>query len=208
QGKWYNLSTHFPWVGMRTAKLGSAHIEYLRGINNPLAIKIGTSITADQLLQLIETLNPENEPGRITLISRFGAQQIGACLPPLIKAVEQSGQTVLWSCDPMHGNTRITKTGLKTRDIEAIHEELKLAFQIHKENQSQLSAVHLEISGNNITECTGGLCQLTDAMLESNYQSLLDPRLNRAQSLEISLFIIQEILKKVDYSLYLASTGD
>ena len=207
QDKWYNLSTHFPWVGMRTAKPGSAHIEYLRGISNPLAIKIGPSISADELLQLIETLNPEKESGRITLISRFGAQQISTCLPPLIKAVEQSEQTVLWSCDPMHGNTRITKTGLKTRDIEAIHEELKLAFQIHQENQSQLGAVHLEISGNNITECTGGLCQLTDAMLDSDYQSLLDPRLSRAQSLEISLLIIREVSKKVDSSLYLASTG-
>jgi len=206
QGNWYNLSTHFPWVGMRTAKTNSAHIEYLRGISNPVAVKVGPGMKADELLQLIATLNPLREQGKITLISRFGVNNISQSLPTLIKAINHSTQPVLWSCDPMHGNTRITNNGLKTRSIEAIKQELKLAFQLHQNNQSHLGAVHLEISGDNITECSGGHCQLTDSMLAMNYQSLLDPRLNRAQSLELSLFIIHEISKQEGSSLYLANS--
>jgi len=208
QGSWYNLSTHFPWVGMRTAKINSAHIEYLRGINNPVAIKVGPSIEASELVALIDKLDPLKEPGKITLISRFGADKINHCLPVLIGAVKQSGHQVLWSCDPMHGNTRLTDSGLKTRDIEAINQELRLAFHVHAINQSHLGAVHLEVSGDNITECAGGLCRLTDEALESNYQSLVDPRLSKAQALEISLFTIKEITKKIAPSISLASTGD
>ena len=187
--RWYNLSTHFPWIGMRTAQVDGAHVEFFRGVANPLAIKIGPAMTAEWLQELIERLNPGNEPGRLTLIARFGANEIERRLPPLIQAVRATGSTVLWSCDPMHGNTETTATGLKTRRFDNILREVELAFQIHREMGSYLGGVHFELTGDNVTECTGGARGLTDADLARAYQSQVDPRLNYEQALELALRI-------------------
>jgi len=191
QDKWYNLSTHFPWIGMRTAKANSGQVEYLRGIENPIAIKVGPDIEASELLDLIKILNPQKEQGKITLITRFGANNIQRCLPTLIKYIQQSAQPVLWCSDPMHGNSRVTESNHKTRDIADIHQELNLAYDIHQQHQSILGAVHLEVSGEEVTECCGGLGKISEQQLDNNYQSLLDPRLNRFQSLETVLLLIK-----------------
>lgn len=186
---WYNLSTHFPWIGMRTANLDGAHIEYMRGISNPIAVKIGPTMTREWLTDLVEILNPHNEPGRLTLIHRFGARQISELLPPLIETVKKTGKIVLWSCDPMHGNTRTTKAGIKTRSFEDILHELTQAFTIHKNMQSYLGGVHIELTGENVTECTGGVGGLQEEDLGRAYKSLVDPRLNYEQALEIAMLI-------------------
>ena len=187
--RWYNLSTHFPWIGMRTAQVDGAHVEYFRGVANPLAIKIGPAMTPEWLQELIDRLNPTNEPGRLALIARFGAGEIEERLPPLIQAVRATGSTVLWSCDPMHGNTETTATGLKTRRFDKILREVELAFQIHREMGSYLGGVHFELTGDNVTECTGGARGLTDADLARAYQSQVDPRLNYEQALELAMRI-------------------
>lgn len=191
QQQWYNLSTHFPWVGMRTAQLDSAHIEYLRGIANPIAVKIGPDMTPMWLIELIDKLNPNNEPGRLTLIHRMGATQVEKCLPPLIRAVQATGKTVLWCCDPMHGNTQITETGIKTRHVNDILQELHSSFIVHKQLNSYLGGVHFELTGDNVTECLGGADQLTVDDLAQQYTSLVDPRLNYQQSLEIAMRIVE-----------------
>jgi len=205
QGNWYNLSTHFPWVGARTAKPNTAQVEYLRGISNPVAIKISPTMEPQLLTQLIDKLNPQAELGKITLIPRFGLKHIQQLLPQFIETINQSGQPVLWSCDPMHGNTRSTSKGIKTRDVAAIKHELALSFDIHRQYNSNLGAVHLEVSGENVTECCGGFCQMTDQMLTSNYQSLVDPRLNSTQAMEIALFIKDQIASETKANVYLAS---
>ncbi|HUO81838.1 MAG TPA: 3-deoxy-7-phosphoheptulonate synthase class II [Gammaproteobacteria bacterium] len=187
--RWYNLSTHFPWIGMRTAQLEGAHIEYFRGIANPIGVKIGPAMTGEWLQQLVHVLNPNNEPGRLTLIHRFGAKSIDDCLPPLIEAVRATGALVLWSCDPMHGNTEITATGIKTRRFENILSELEAAFRIHHEKGSHLGGVHFELTGENVTECTGGARGLTDGDLNRAYLSQVDPRLNYEQALELAMRI-------------------
>ena len=193
QDSWYNLSTHFPWIGMRTAQANSGQVEYLRGIDNPIAIKVGPDIEVSDLLELIATLNPQQESGKITLITRFGAEHIQRCLPALIIAIEKSKHPVLWCSDPMHGNSRMTRGRHKTRDITKIHKELCLAFDIHQQHQSILGAVHLEVSGEDVTECCGGLGKIEEDMLSDNYQSLLDPRLNRFQSLETVLLMTKTV---------------
>ncbi len=190
---WYNLSTHFPWIGNRTRQVDGAHVEYFRGIANPIGVKIGPSITVDELLALIEILNPENEPGRLTLIHRFGVQKIEACLPPLIKAVQKKNKVVLWCCDPMHGNNEITRNGIKTRNFDNILSELQLAFQIHRKSGSHLGGVHFELTGDNVTECIGGARGLTEADLIKAYKSRVDPRLNYEQSLEMAMLISREM---------------
>ncbi len=187
--RWYNLSTHFPWIGMRTTDLNGAHIEYFRGISNPIAIKIGSNMSAEWLQGLIQTLNPNNEPGRLTLIHRFGAKEIADRLPPLLKAVKATGGTVLWSCDPMHGNTEVTGSGLKTRRFENILSELESAFEIHTAFGSHLGGIHIELTGENVTECTGGARGLTEADLQRAYKSQVDPRLNYEQALELAMRI-------------------
>jgi len=187
--RWYNLSTHFPWIGMRTADVDGAHVEYFRGVANPMAVKIGPGMTAEWLQELIARLNPGNEPGRLMLIHRFGAREIETRLPPLIQAVRATGSTVLWSCDPMHGNTETTSTGMKTRRFDNILREVELAFQIHGELGSYLGGVHFELTGDNVTECTGGARGLTDADLARAYQSQVDPRLNYEQALELAMRI-------------------
>ncbi|HEY1771664.1 MAG TPA: 3-deoxy-7-phosphoheptulonate synthase class II [Gammaproteobacteria bacterium] len=189
-GRWYNLATHFPWIGVRTAELGGAHVEYFRGIANPLAVKVGPAMTADGLLALMETLNPDDEAGRLTFIHRFGAKHIAGKLPPLVQAVQKSGRKVLWVCDPMHGNTESTSNGLKTRRFENILSELETAFALHEKLDSHLGGVHFELTGDDVTECTGGARGLTEIDLERAYKSQVDPRLNYEQALEMAMRIV------------------
>jgi 3-deoxy-7-phosphoheptulonate synthase len=187
--RWYNLTTHFPWIGMRTAQLDGAHIEYFRGITNPMGIKIGPGMTVEWLQNLLRILNPNNEPGRITLIHRFGAKIIEDGLPPLITAVRETGSPVLWVCDPMHGNTESTANGTKTRRFDNIVGELDAAFHVHQSMGSYLGGVHLELTGENVTECTGGARGLTDGDLARAYKSSVDPRLNYEQAMEVAMRI-------------------
>jgi 3-deoxy-7-phosphoheptulonate synthase len=187
--KWYNLTTHFPWIGARTATPGGAHVEYFRGIANPIGMKVGGEMTAARLLELTRILNPANEAGRLTLIHRFGADHIQAKLPALIKAIQDAGASVLWVCDPMHGNTETAGSGLKTRRFDRILDELEVAFHIHRECGSHLGGVHLELTGDHVTECTGGARGLTDADLQQAYRTQVDPRLNYEQAMEIAMRI-------------------
>jgi 3-deoxy-7-phosphoheptulonate synthase len=193
--KWYNLSTHMPWIGMRTAQLDGAHVEYFRGISNPVGVKVGAAMDSGWLQGLVTTLNPNNQPGRLTLIHRFGAKDIEKSLPRLIQAVKETGQTVLWVCDPMHGNTESTVGGYKTRRLENIQKELELAFDVHEANGSRLGGVHLEMTGEDVTECTGGARGLSDADLARAYRTQVDPRLNYEQALELALMIAERSKK-------------
>jgi 3-deoxy-7-phosphoheptulonate synthase len=174
---------------MRTAALDSAHVEYFRGIANPVAVKVSPSMTAEWLQGLIRVLNPDKEPGRLTLIHRMGAKQIDEHLPRLIKIVRETGSPVLWICDPMHGNTENASNGLKTRRFENIVAEVESAFRIHREMDSILGGVHFELTGDDVTECTGGARGLTDVDLERAYKSQVDPRLNYEQALELAMRI-------------------
>jgi 3-deoxy-7-phosphoheptulonate synthase len=192
QNGWFNLSTHFPWIGMRTADLNGAHTEYFRGIRNPIAIKIGPSVTPDQLVQLADVLNPDNEAGRLTFIQRMGAAKVAEKLPPLVNAMKAEGRKVLWVCDPMHGNTESTSNGFKTRRFDNIRSELEQSFDIHAALGSRLGGVHLELTGENVTECLGGARELTETDLERAYTSTVDPRLNYEQSLEIAMLIVRK----------------
>ncbi len=184
--RWFNLSTHLPWLGMRTAKPSSAHIEYLRGIENPIGIKVGPRMSKDWLSTICHKLNPDNVAGKVTLITRLGHQQIGQLLPPLIEAVEKEKLKVTWCCDPMHGNTQITESGIKTRHLDHITSELEQAIEIHHSRSSVLGGVHLELTGESVTECVGGHCSIGHADLHKDYRSLVDPRLNRSQALELA----------------------
>jgi 3-deoxy-7-phosphoheptulonate synthase len=187
QSRWYNLSTHLPWIGMRTAQMDGAHVEYCRGIANPVGVKIGSAMDADWLQRLVTTLDPNNEPGKLALIHRFGARDIESALPKAIQAVRATGHSVLWICDPMHGNTENSQSGLKTRRFENILTELEMAAQIHRSMGSHLGGVHVELTGENVTECTGGARGLSDLDLQRAYKSSVDPRLNYEQSLELAL---------------------
>jgi 3-deoxy-7-phosphoheptulonate synthase len=189
-GRWYNLATHYPWIGMRTAGLDGAHVEYFRGIANPIAVKVGPQMTPDGLRALMDALNPDDEPGRLTFIHRFGAKHIGEKLPPLIETVRESGRKVLWICDPMHGNTESTSNGLKTRRFENVLSELEDAFALHEGHGSHLGGVHFELTGDDVTECTGGARGLTETDLERAYKSQVDPRLNYEQALEMAMRIV------------------
>ncbi len=195
QQGWFNLATHFPWVGMRTANIDSAHMEYLRGIRNPVGIKVGPHVDAAQLLRSLEVLNPESEPGRMVLIHRMGAKQIENELPPLIKAVQDSACPVLWVCDPMHGNTETTATGIKTRRFRNIMNEMETAIELHHQHGSCLGGAHLELTGENVTECTGGARNLDESDLKRAYKSIVDPRLNYEQALELSMLIVSKFEK-------------
>ena len=186
-GKWYDLSTHLPWIGIRTASLDSAHLEFLRGVHNPIGIKVGPDATAEWLISVLRILNPQHEEGRILLISRMGAERIESHLPPLIDAVKTAGIPVTWSCDPMHGNTESTIDGIKTRHFDTILLELQRAVKIHRDMDSHLGGVHLELTGENVTECLGGARDLVANDLKHAYQSLVDPRLNYEQSLEMAI---------------------
>ena len=193
----YNLSTHMPWIGMRTAFPESAHIEYMRGISNPIGMKVGAAMSPKELLELIDILNPENEPGRLTLIARFGHDKISDHLPNHIEAVKKAGKVVVWSCDPMHGNTIKTEKGIKTRPFENILSELEQSLDIHASIGSHLGGVHFEMTGEDVTECTGGARNLSDTDLERAYTSQVDPRLNAEQALEIAMSIVRKWRKMV-----------
>ena len=190
---WYNLSTHFPWIGMRTAQLDGAHVEFHRGIENPLGIKIGPAMTTDWLLGLLDALDPTHVPGKITLIHRMGAQQVQAKLPPLVEAVRAANRTVLWVCDPMHGNTETTPTGIKTRRFDNIVSELEQSFELHAKLGSRLGGVHVELTGEDVTECIGGARGLAEVDLERAYKSRVDPRLNYEQALEMAMRISRHL---------------
>ena len=192
QWGWFNLSTHLPWIGMRTAALDGAHVEYFRGIRNPVGLKIGPSVTVDQLLRLVEALNPDDEPGRLTLIHRMGAAHVAEKLPPLLDAVRREGRRVLWVCDPMHGNTETASNGYKTRRFANIRSELEQAFELHAAAGTRLGGVHLELTGEDVTECLGGARELTETDLERAYRSTVDPRLNYEQALETAMLIVRK----------------
>ena len=188
----FNLATHFPWIGARTADPEGAHIEYARGIANPVGLKIAPSVSPEELARIVRILNPNADPGRLVLIHRLGADRIGALLPPLIQAVQASGTPVAWMSDPMHGNTELTETGVKTRRFENILDELEQAFDIHAAEGSHLGGVHFELAGEDVTECTGGASGLNDADLMRAYKSQVDPRLNYEQALEMAFLVVRK----------------
>lgn len=190
---YYNLSTHLPWIGMRTAQLDGAHVEFHRGIRNPLGIKVGAAMTADWLSRLLDILDPDHEPGRITLIHRMGANDVVKKLPPLLQAVAKMGRKPLWICDPMHGNTESTPSGIKTRRFDNILTELQHSFAIHREMGSELGGVHFEMTGEDVTECIGGARGLAEVDLDRAYKSRVDPRLNYEQALEMAMQIAQHL---------------
>ncbi|MDW8479929.1 MAG: 3-deoxy-7-phosphoheptulonate synthase class II [Xanthomonadales bacterium] len=192
QWGWFNLSTHFPWIGMRTAQLDGAHVEYARGIRNPVGVKIGPEATPEQVLALARVLNPRNERGRLALIHRMGADRIERALPPILEAVRASGARVLWVCDPMHGNTETVAGGVKTRRFERIRRELELAFELHAAAGTRLGGIHLELTGENVTECLGGARELDEQDLSRAYKSTVDPRLNYEQSLELAMLVVRK----------------
>jgi 3-deoxy-7-phosphoheptulonate synthase len=194
--RWYNLSTHMPWIGMRTSMPGGAHVEYFRGIANPIGVKVGEGMDAATLGELVRILNPDDEPGRLTLIHRFGAKRIEQALPAAIHAVRDSGRQVLWVCDPMHGNTESTPQGVKTRRFENILAEVESAFRIHEASGSILGGVHFELTGDDVTECTGGARGLSDGDLARAYRTSVDPRLNCEQALELAMLIARHKAKR------------
>ncbi|MES9960703.1 MAG: class II 3-deoxy-7-phosphoheptulonate synthase [Sedimenticola sp.] len=188
----YNLSTHMPWIGFRTADIDGAHIEYFSGIRNPVGVKVGAGMSEDYLQELVERLNPENEPGKLVLIHRFGAHRVADGLPALINAVQRTERNVLWISDPMHGNTESTASGIKTRRFENILSELSQSFEIHKAESSVLGGVHFELTGDDVTECIGGARGLDETGLERAYLSQVDPRLNYEQALEMAMAIVEK----------------
>ena len=194
-GEWYDCSAHFVWIGDRTRFLDSAHVEFLRGVNNPLGMKCGPSLAPDALLHMLDILNPAREPGRITLISRFGHDKVEAGLAPLVRAVQREGHPVVWSCDPMHGNVIKADSGYKTRPFERILAEVRGFFDVHRAEGSHAGGIHLEMTGQDVTECTGGAVAITDAGLNHRYHTHCDPRLNAAQSLELA-FLLAEMLNR------------
>ena len=194
-GDWFDTSAHFLWIGDRTRLDGSAHVEFLRGIGNPIGMKCGPSLEPDALLRLLDVLNPENEAGRITLITRYGHDKIEQHLPTLIRAVKREGRNVLWSCDPMHGNTIKAASGYKTRPFERILAEVKGFFAVHRAEGTHGGGIHAEMTGQNVTECTGGAIAVTDEGLADRYHTHCDPRLNAGQSLELA-FLLAEMLNQ------------
>ena len=195
--KFYDLSAHLLWIGDRTRSVGEAHTEFMRGIANPIAFKVGPSISADELLKLLDVLNPNNEAGRITLISRMGKDKIHELLPPLVKAVKANQNSVVWACDPMHGNTIKTSNGYKTRKFEDILSEVKSFFQIHHNHDSIAGGVHFELTGQDVTECLGGNQQISEINLSDRYHTHCDPRLNSSQSIEMAFTIAYELAKNI-----------
>lgn len=193
---YYNLSTHFPWIGMRTAQLDGAHIEYFRGIRNPIGLKVGPGMDPEWLSRLVDILHPDDEPGRLTLITRLGAGQVRDKLPELVDTVLATGKTVNWAVDPMHGNTESTATGIKTRQFDNILDEVQGSFEVHAARSSVLGGIHVEITGDNVTECMGGARGLDEADLERAYLSKVDPRLNYEQAMELAMLVAHELRKE------------
>jgi 3-deoxy-7-phosphoheptulonate synthase len=196
-GDWYDTSAHFLWIGHRTRHLDEAHVNFCKGIKNPIGIKCGPGLGTDELIRLIETLNPNDEPGRITLISRFGSEGVTKGLPPLARAVKKSGRTVVWSCDPMHGNTLKTGTGFKTRPVDRILSEVRQFIDILPAEGCYPGGVHFEMTGQNVTECIGGAQAISEEDLSSRYHTHCDPRLNGEQALELA-FLVAEKLQAVE----------
>ncbi len=192
-GDWYACSAHFLWIGDRTRQPDGAHVEFLRGVRNPIGIKVGPTTSTEDLLRLIETLNPDAVPGRVTLISRMGAERVAAKLPELIRAVRRAGAPVVWLCDPMHGNTISTAAKLKTRSFDAILAEVRGFFDVHAAEGTFAGGVHVEMTGQNVTECVGGAHRLTEADLADRYETFCDPRLNAGQSLELAFLLAEEL---------------
>ncbi|WP_262691510.1 class II 3-deoxy-7-phosphoheptulonate synthase [Kordiimonas aestuarii] len=194
-GDWYDTSAHMLWVGDRTRQLDGAHLEFLSGIGNPVAAKVGPTTEIDGLLKLIDKLNPKNEAGRLTLITRFGADKVDEHLPRLLRAVKAEGRKVVWSCDPMHGNTQTSQSGLKTRPFDRVLKEVKQVFACHRSEGTYAGGIHLELTGQNVTECIGGAVAITEEGLSSRYHTHCDPRLNASQSIEMA-FQLAEALKE------------
>ena len=192
-GKWVAGSGHMIWIGDRTRQPDGAHVEFCRGVQNPIGLKCGPSLTADDLKRLVTRLNPENEAGRLTLIARFGAGKAGDHLPRLIRAVEDEGARVLWSCDPMHGNTIKSASGYKTRPFESVLREVREFFEIHRAEGTVPGGVHFEMTGKDVTECTGGVRAVTDECLSDRYHTACDPRLNASQALELAFLVAEEL---------------
>jgi 3-deoxy-7-phosphoheptulonate synthase len=193
-GKWYGCSAHLLWIGDRTRNLDGAHVEYMKGVQNPIGLKCGPSLEPDDLLRLIDTLNPTNIPGRLTLIARMGHERVEAKLPALLRAVKRHGAKVVWSCDPMHGNTIKSSSGYKTRPFDRILSEVKSFFAVHRAEGTHAGGVHFEMTGQDVTECIGGAKAVTEDSLADRYHTHCDPRLNASQSLELA-FLIAEQLK-------------
>ncbi len=192
-GDWYGCSAHFLWIGDRTRQVEGAHVEFLRGLRNPIGIKVGPTQDADDLMRLLDILNPANEAGRITLISRMGADKVEAKLPPLVRSVERAGRKVLWLCDPMHGNTISTTAKLKTRSFDSILNEVRGFFDVHAAEGTWAGGVHVEMTGHDVTECTGGAHRLSETDLTERYETFCDPRLNAEQSLELAFLVAEEL---------------
>jgi len=195
RGDWYDTSAHMLWIGDRTRQADHAHVEFLRGVKNPLGMKVGPTMDGDDLIRIIDTLNPDNISGRLTLISRMGAGKVGDHLPALIRKVQSEGRKVVWACDPMHGNTVTSSSGYKTRHVDRVLEEVKDFFAVHRAEGTHAGGVHFEMTGQNVTECVGGSRAVTEASLGDRYHTHCDPRLNAEQSLELA-FLIAEALKE------------
>jgi 3-deoxy-7-phosphoheptulonate synthase len=195
-GKWLAGSGHMIWIGDRTRQPDGAHVEFCRGVLNPIGLKCGPTTTADDLKVLMNKLNPENEAGRLTLIARFGAGSVGDHLPRLIKAVQEEGANVVWSCDPMHGNTIKSSTGYKTRPFDSVLREVREFFAVHAAEGTVPGGVHFEMTGQDVTECTGGVVAVTDEDLSDRYHTACDPRLNASQSLELAFLVAEELVKR------------
>jgi len=193
-GEWYDTSAHMLWIGDRTRQLDGAHVEYMRGIKNPIGMKVGPTMEHDDLIRLIDRLNPGNEPGRLTLIARMGSDKIGAHLPGLVRLVEREGRNVVWSSDPMHGNTHKTPNGYKTRHFDRVRSEVEAFFDIHRAEGTHAGGVHFELTGQDVTECTGGAQAIMDEDLGARYHTHCDPRLNGEQAIELA-FLTAEKLK-------------
>ena len=194
-GDWYDCSAHMLWIGDRTRQTDSAHVEFLRGVKNPIGIKCGPTSEPDKLLNLIDTLNPNNEPGRMTLISRMGADKVHEHLPGLINAIEREGKTVVWSCDPMHANTIKSQSGYKTRPFERVLTEVRRFFEVHEVEGTYAGGIHIEMTGQDVTECVGGVVEVTEESLGDRYHTHCDPRLNGAQALELA-FLLADLLRR------------
>src|SRR5262245_57141968 len=194
-GDWYATSGHMIWVGDRTRQPDHAHVEFCRGVKNPIGLKCGPSLDADQLIRLIDILNPKDEPGRLTLITRFGAEKVGEHLPRLIRAVKREGRSVVWSCEPMHGNT-ITLNRYKTRPFDLILREVQSFFEVHRAEGTHAGGIHVEMTGKNVTECTGGARAVSDDDLHDRYHTHCDPRLNASQALELAFLVAEELRKE------------
>jgi 3-deoxy-7-phosphoheptulonate synthase len=193
-GEWYDCSAHMVWIGDRTRQLDGAHVEFMAGINNPIGCKVGPSSTPAEIVSLCERLNPDRQPGRLTLITRFGAGRIRDLLPPILRAVEAEGHTVVWTCDPMHGNTFTSEGGRKTRRFDDILSEVKAFFDVHRDEGTWPGGVHVELTGDNVTECLGGAEEILEGDLGARYTTTCDPRLNARQSLDLA-FRVAEFLR-------------